>query len=83
MVFNMLGLGLLGYPDLAPPKHFSRRTYLSMSGLVELRASMFRMCCSNESWASPRSGELTDPSSAATREHSRGGEGGRIELLRI
>lgn len=52
-----------------------------MSGLVELRARMFRMCCSNESWANPRSGELADPSSAPAREHNKGGDGGRMELL--
>ncbi|KAG7217621.1 hypothetical protein INR49_021309 [Caranx melampygus] len=53
---------------------------LSTRGLVELRARMLRMCCSKESLASPRRGELPEPGPGW--EQSRGGDGGRIELSR-
>lgn len=53
--------------------------YLSINGLVELRARMLRICCSKESSANPRRGELPDPTPGW--EQSNGGDGGRIELL--
>ena len=54
--------------------------HLSMRGLVELRARMLRMCCSKESSANPRRGELAK--SIPDWEQSRGGEGGRMEFLK-